>query len=156
MITFSVPGRGDFHIANIVLDYNGTIAANGLILEEIKPLLSTLAKQANLFVITADTYGTASRECRALGLTVKTFPQADIAACKKQLVEELGPKATAAFGNGCNDVLMLQAAALSIAVLEQEGMYAPLLAHADIFVRSIEEGLSLLLYPNRIAADLRT
>lgn len=156
MIAFSVPGRGEFHIANIVLDYNGTIAADGLILEEIKPLLSALREEANLFVITADTYGTAARECSALGLEVKTFPRADIASCKRQLIEELGPETTAAFGNGCNDVLMFQAAALSVAVLEEEGMYAPLLCHADILVRSMKEGLNLLLHTSRIAADLRT
>lgn len=156
MIFFSIPGRGNFTISNIVLDYNGTIASDGRIIEEIKPLLAQLKEKANIFVITADTYGTAARECAALGLGVKTFPRENVAINKKELVESLGAQQTVAFGNGCNDAAMFQVAALSVAVLEEEGLYAPLLAHADILVRSMAEGLQLLLSPNRVVADLRT
>ena len=46
-------------------------------------------------------------------------------------------------------------AALSIAILDTEGMYAGLLAKSDVCVRTIEDGLDLLLYPKRLIADLR-
>ena len=48
------------------------------------------------------------------------------------------------------------AAKSSIAVLEGEGMCAALLPHADVMVRSIAEGLDILLKPDRLRADLRT
>ena len=62
----------------------------------------------------------------------------------------------ACVGNGYNDVAMFDEADLGIAVLDAEGAYAGLIAHADILARSAAEGLSLLLYPDRIRATLRT
>ena len=59
-------------------------------------------------------------------------------------------------GNGFNDIQMFDAAQLSIAVLEREGMCAALLSHASVVVRSIEDGLDLLLKPDRLRATLRS
>ena len=39
---------------------------------------------------------------------------------------------------------------LSIAVLETEGLYAPLLLNADLLVKSSEDALDLLLDPKRL------
>ena len=46
-------------------------------------------------------------------------------------------------------------AALSIAVMDREGVYGKLLKNADLCVRSMQDGLDLLLYPGRIIAGLR-
>lgn len=59
-------------------------------------------------------------------------------------------------GNGFNDVLMFDAADLSVAVLEKEGTYAGLIAHADIVTRSIVDAFDLLLRTDRMRATLRT
>ena len=45
---------------------------------------------------------------------------------------------------------------LAIAVLEEEGMCASLLLHADVLVKSIADGLDLLLKPDRLRATLRS
>ena len=74
---------------------------------------------------------------------------------KAQFVRALAGGACAV-GNGFNDINMFDEADLSIAVLEGEGMCAALLPHADVMVRSIAEGLDLLLKPDRLRADLRT
>ena len=58
-------------------------------------------------------------------------------------------------GNGRNDILMFRSAALSIAVMDAEGMYGKLAMEADICVRSMEEGLDLLLHEKRLIATLR-
>jgi len=50
---------------------------------------------------------------------------------------------------------MLKEAALSIAVMDREGVYGKLLKNADLCVRSMQDGLDLLLYPGRIIAGLR-
>ncbi|MPN17053.1 hypothetical protein SDC9_164402 [bioreactor metagenome] len=50
---------------------------------------------------------------------------------------------------------MFKIASLSIAVLEKEGMCATLLSGADIIVKSIEDGINLLLNPNALIATLR-
>ena len=59
-------------------------------------------------------------------------------------------------GNGLNDIQMFDAADLSIAVLEKEGLCGRLLNHADVLVPSFTAGLDLLLKPNRLRATLRT
>ena len=50
---------------------------------------------------------------------------------------------------------MLKEAALSIAVIDREGMYPPLLPYCDLCVHSSEEALELFLHPERIIAGLR-
>lgn len=50
---------------------------------------------------------------------------------------------------------MFEAAALSIAVLENEGMCSKLLRESDILVKSIDDGINLLLNPNALIATLR-
>ena len=54
-----------------------------------------------------------------------------------------------------NDLRMLRAAALGIAVLGAEGMDPRLAACARIVVRRIEDALDLLLDPRRLVATLR-
>lgn len=70
-------------------------------------------------------------------------------------MEELGPHATAAIGNGLNDVPMLRAAALGIAVIGPEGAGGATLAAADVVVLSIEAALGLLGDPLTLTATLR-
>ncbi len=155
MINIRVPGRCEYKLENIVFDYNGTIAVNGKIISSIIEKLSILSRMADIYVLTADTYGSASMECRDLKLKVKTFPNDKAADYKGKIVEELGRDNTVCFGNGYNDIKMFKAAALSIAVLENEGMCAKLLAESDIMVKSIEDGINLLLNPSALIATLR-
>ena len=62
----------------------------------------------------------------------------------------------ACIGNGFNDIKMFDIAELAIAVMDGEGVCAALISHADVLVRSAEEGLDLLLKPDRLRATLRT
>ena len=121
MIHMEIPGREPLTLAHAVLDYNGTIAVDGLVLEELKPRLLRLRELVEVHVLTADTYGTVEAQCRPLGLAVHTFPRAGAAACKAGIVRDLSDGA-ACFGNGFNDIPMFDLAALAVAVLE--GAYA--------------------------------
>ena len=71
------------------------------------------------------------------------------------LVERLGPGETAAVGNGRNDVDMLRAAGLSLAVIGDEGAFSGALLAAHVVCRNITEALDLLLLPHRLKASLR-
>lgn len=155
MINIKIPGRCDYSIENIVFDYNGTIAADGKITPHIKEKISILCNMANVYVLTADTYGSAAKECQGLNLTLKTFPKDNAADYKEKIVKELGKKNTICFGNGYNDIKMFEAAILSVAVLEKEGMCSALLKESDIMVKSIEDGINLLLNPKALIATLR-
>ncbi len=155
MISIAIPGRETVTISAVVLDYNGTIARDGVLLPGAAARIQKLTALADVYVLTADTYGTVAQQCQSLGVSLRTFPQAGAADCKAAIVRELGG-GVFAVGNGFNDIPMLDAADLAIAVLEEEGLCAGLLPHADILVRSAEAALDLLLYPDRIRATLRS
>lgn len=155
MININVPGRCTYNIENIIFDYNGTIAVNGKISEATREKISLLCDMADVYVLTADTYGSAAKECEGLNLTLKTFPKDNAADYKLKIVEELGKDKTICFGNGYNDLKMFEAASISVAVLEKEGMCGALLREATILVKSIDDGINLLLNTNALIATLR-
>ena len=155
MIKVEISGRETLMIDHVVLDYNGTVAVDGILLEELKPRLQALLKEVTVTVLTADTYGTVRAQCEPLGLKVETFPREGAAKCKAEIVKNLsGGKAC--FGNGFNDCEMFDLADLSVAIMEGEGVCAALLSHAHVLVRSAAEALDLLLKPDRLRATLRT
>lgn len=110
---------------------------------------------AQLYILTADTYGTVKEQCCGLGIEVMTFPREGAAECKEEIVKGLSG-GVVCLGNGLNDIQMFDAADLSIAVLEKEGLCGRLLNHADVIAPSFTAGLALLLKPNRLRATLRT
>lgn len=155
MIKIDIPGREAIEIEHIVLDYNGTVALDGRLMAGAAERMEKLGQLARIHVLTADTYGTVQAQCAGRGIEVKTFPQANAAERKAEIVRALCG-GTACIGNGLNDIGMLDAADLSIAVMDGEGVCAALISHADVLVRSAEEGLDLLLKPDRLRATLRT
>ena len=78
MITIKIPGREELTLNYLVLDYNGTIAEDGNIIEGIRPRLAELSKDLAIYVITADTHGTAAKKCEGLPLQVLTFPTTEV------------------------------------------------------------------------------
>lgn len=156
MILLDIPGKEkEIQIETILLDYNGTIAKDGKIIEEIKPLLKELSKLVNLQVLTADTHGSAFNECEKIGINVKTFPINDAGKFKEDIGEQLGWDKIASIGNGFNDIVMCHKSILSVGVIESEGICARLILSCDILVTSIKDALDLFLHTKRIIATLR-
>ena len=58
-------------------------------------------------------------------------------------------------GNGRNDRLMLQTAALGVAVCQAEGAAVPTMLAADVMGSDIQDALDLLIHPLRLVATLR-
>lgn len=155
MLCINIPGRGDLELEHLVLDYNGTIAQDGRIIDGITERLELLKESLNIMVITADTHGTAGQQCRELPLTVKTYPSAQVAQIKAEEVKKL-KGGVVSIGNGFNDILMADASLLSVAVIGREGCCGSLLSHTDVVVTSITDALDLLLQTHRLRATLRT
>lgn len=61
MIEIEIPGFRVLQLAQLVLDYNGTLAVNGDLIEGVKSRLNQLTGSLSLHVITADTFGKAAR-----------------------------------------------------------------------------------------------
>lgn len=150
-----IPGYKTLQLDTLLLDYNGTVAVDGKIPDSVKERLEKLSKEFQIYILTADTHGTAAKQCEQLPVILHTFPVGNAAEYKQEIVDKIGGEHCVCMGNGRNDVLMFEKAALSVAVMDTEGMYAGLLKEADVCVRSIENGLDLLLYPKRLIADLR-
>jgi soluble P-type ATPase len=155
MINISIPGWGDMEIENIVLDLNGTIATDGRIPSEVKEKINSLSHGAKIYILTADTQGTASEESSDVKAELLKVSEKDSAQVKLRVMESLDPTRTVAIGNGNNDHLILKEAALSIAVLGDEGTSVSAIKNADIIVKNISDGLGLFLNPKRLIATLR-
>lgn len=155
MMKIDIPDYKVLDVKYLVLDYNGTIAVDGIMSDGIKDRLIALSKDLTIYVLTADTHGNVLEECKGLPVEIKTFSDGNAMAEKDDIVENLGRENCACMGNGRNDLLMCRMSALSVAVLDAEGMYGKLIREADVCVRSIEEGLDLLLNHKRLVATLR-
>lgn len=155
MINIEIPGFGDFAFQHLVLDYNGTIACDGKLLEGVMERLSILGENVEVHIITADTFGAVQEQMTGMPCKIKILDRSDEAIQKENFVRLLGAEHVVAFGNGNNDKLMLKQARLSIAVVGHEGCAVSALHAADIAVTDINTGLDLLIAPLRCKATLR-
>lgn len=154
-MTLNIPGYKTLTLSTLLLDYNGTIATDGIIPDSVKNRLCKLSEQFKIIVLTADTHGTARAQCDGLPLEIRTFPTGNAADYKAEVLHQEAADTCVCLGNGRNDIKMFQEAALSIAIMGTEGICSALLRESDICVTSVEDGLDLLLNPKRIIADLR-
>ena len=155
MLKVKIPGREEMVLNHLILDYNGTIAEDGFIIEGIADRLDSLSKLLHIYVITADTHGTAAQRCAGLPLEVKTFPTVQVGQIKAEEARKLSG-GVVCVGNGFNDIQLSDASDLSICVIGREGCCGALISHCDVVVTSIEDGLDLLLRTDRLRATLRT
>jgi soluble P-type ATPase len=156
MVEIIIPGYRRLHIQHLVVDYNGTLAQDGLLLEGVRSRLESLAGQLRLHVITADTFGMAGSQLTGLPCELVTLPVEEQAQAKLAYVDSLGRDKVVAIGNGRNDRLMLEAATLGIAVIQREGAAFETLSAADVLMPDILLGLDALRFPKRLIATLRS
>jgi P-type E1-E2 ATPase len=156
MISIDIPGCRKLGLEHLVLDYNGTLALDGKVLPGVAEMLSDLAPSIKIHVITADTFGLAKTQLAALPVNLQIIPVESQAEAKLQFVSDLGTGTVVAIGNGRNDRKMLKAAALGIALIQNEGGSAETIASADVVSTSIADALELLRHPKRLVATLRS
>ncbi|WP_077368607.1 HAD family hydrolase [Anaerosalibacter sp. Marseille-P3206] len=156
MITIDVPGYKTLNIHNVVFDFNGTIAKDGVLVDGVIEIIKDLAnKGVKVYVLTADTNGSVKRECSGLPVYIEKFDKGNAILEKRKVVERLGSDITASFGNGRNDSEMFKISTLSIGVIGSEGCFSKTIFESDIVVTNIIDGINLLLKPNRLKATLR-
>lgn len=156
MISVEIPDFGKLALHHLVLDYNGTLALDGKLLEEVTERLRILAGQLEIHVLTADTFGTVAANMQNIPCTVHVLARAEQDKGKLRYVEELGPEKTVSIGNGRNDRLMLKKSALGFAVVQGEGTAIEAILGADVVLPDISTALDLLINPLRLIATLRS
>jgi soluble P-type ATPase len=109
-----------------------------------------------IHVITADTFGKVEEQLAGLPCRIRVLPRDGQDERKLEYVGELGCEGTVCIGNGRNDCLMLRAAALGIAVLQEEGAASAAIGAADAVCPDVVSALDLLRHPLRLIATLRT
>jgi soluble P-type ATPase len=58
MIKIEIPGYGNQELMNLMLDLNGTLAVDGELINGVKERLNNLSELLDIYVVTADTFGT--------------------------------------------------------------------------------------------------
>jgi P-type E1-E2 ATPase len=138
-----------------VFDVNGTLAADGILIDGVAEKIAALREVLEVRLLTADTHGKQAEIDRVLGMKADRVQAGREREQKADYARALGAEHVVAIGNGSNDVEMLRAAALGIAVIGREGCASEALAAADVVVTDIPTALDLLLNPKRLTATLR-
>ena len=149
---YHLPDGSQLVLEHLLLDLNGTLTDRGELISDVADRLSDLAVDLDVRIATADTLGVATRISARLGIRVDTIQHGED---KARLVRSLGEEQTAAIGNGRNDIPMLRAARLGIAVIGPEGAAGGAIAVADVVCARITDALDLLLDERLMRATLR-
>jgi soluble P-type ATPase len=156
MIELVIPNYRSLALRRLVLDVNGTLALDGVLLPGVAERLARLKAEIDLHLLTADTHGRQAEIDRALGTQAILLRRGEPEAERKAAyVRALEPESVVAIGNSESDRLMLGEAALGVAVLGPEGLAMGALREADIAAADIGDALDLLLHPKRLVGTLR-
>lgn len=151
-LSVPIPGRGELRLEHLLVDVNGTLTNRGVLLDFVTSRLEHLRDMLDIRLVSADTFGTLDAIAGRLQVgAVRAATGED----KLRVLDELGRHRCVVIGNGANDALVLEAAAVSFAVLGPEGASAAALRCADVVCASITDALDLLLDPKALSATLR-
>lgn len=155
MIEIDIPGFGAVKLKHLVSDFTGTLSFDGKLIPGVRERLNKLSRQLDIHVLTSDTFGTALTELKDVKCKAHVLEGEYHDLQKEEYIERLGAASVIAFGNGNNDRKMLRIARIGIAVTEGEGAAVDILMAGDVHVKSIMNGLDLLLHTKRLTATLR-
>ena len=151
-LCISIPEADDLRLDHLMLDVNGTLTDRGDLIDGVEERLGRLRDALHIKLVSADTFGTVDAIARHLQVDAERAPTGPH---KLWALDLLGRDRCAVIGNGANDALVLEAAALGVAVLGPEGTSTAALRAADVVCRSVADALDLLLDPQALAATLR-
>ncbi|GHG06243.1 HAD family hydrolase [Thalassotalea marina] len=152
----NIPGKENISVSNVILDFNGTIAIDGKLIQGVAEKINNLSEQLNIIIVTADTNGTAESELADVNCKVINLSKSKEYGNKMDVLTALGKGHTICVGNGFNDHSVLKESVLGIAVMQEEGVSTKALMSSDIVFKSIIDALSCFEAPNRLKATLRS
>jgi P-type E1-E2 ATPase len=155
MITVDIPGKQIYNFEYLVLDMNGTIALDGMLIAGVRERLDILRPQLDISIITADTHGRAGEVAAALDVKMHKIARENEQLQKQELVRQLGAESVVSIGNGANDALMLKISGIGICVIGAEGASSEAMSNCDVVVPDINAALDMLIKPARLIATLR-
>lgn len=155
MFKIKIPEFKDLEVDRIVFDLNGTIACDGHLTAGVTAGINKLAEDFKIYVLTADTFGTAETLLADLNAELEVIDTDSGSEYKYNFVKKMDSSRVIAVGNGNNDVEMLKEAELGIAVIGPEGAAFNAMQNADLVVKDIIDVLDIIAKPRRLKASLR-
>jgi len=155
MIELNIPGRGELIVEHLVMDVNGTLAVDGILIDGVVKRIGSLRDRLKVHLLTADTHGGQAEIDHLLNMQAVRIQPGDEVEQKAAYVRQLGAQHVAAIGQGTNDTGMLQSAALGICVMSVEGLAIDAINAADLLMPDILCALDLFNKPLRLIASLR-
>lgn len=155
MLKIEIPAYKNLKIQNIVFDYNGTLAEDGELIYGVKNKLKEISNSLNVYIITADTFGTVKKNFEDIKVQVEIISKENGTKDKVDFIKEIGADRTIAVGNGNNDELMLKESAIGIAILGNEGLATKTMIASDLIIKDINDLFDLIKNKNRLIATLR-
>lgn len=153
MLTLSIKEKETITIKHLVLDFNGTLAIDGILIKGVREILHKLSSKLKIHIITADTFGSVRKELPEF--KIKIISAQKQAEQKRDYVNILGKENCIAIGNGFNDHLMLKESKLGIVVIQSEAAHKSAILAADIICKNIFDALQLFQFPDRLKAVMR-
>jgi soluble P-type ATPase len=124
-----------------------------MLLDGVGSRIAGLREKLELHFVSADTFGMLDEIAQSMHVrAVRVSTGED----KLRLIDQLGRDRCAVIGNGSNDALVLEAAALGFAIIGPEGASSKALRVADVVCGSVTDALDLLLEPTALSATLRS
>ena len=105
-------GKDQFH--RLVLDFTGTLSADGALIPGVEDRLHRLAENLEVTVITADTFGSARKALEGLPVGIQIIVDGQEKAGLVKAMADEEQENVVAVGNGRNDVPMMAVAALGL------------------------------------------
>ena len=156
MLEIKIPGYKTLNIQHLVLDFNGTIAKRGKLIEGVKEKLDKISGIIEVHILTADTFGTVRDEFSGNEINIEIIDENQRSIdYKKEFIKSLGKESVIAIGNGNNDSKMLKTAELGMAIIGGEGAAINSLWNAEVAVNSIMDALNLITNKKGLIATLR-
>ncbi len=155
MIDLQIPGRGIVQLQYAVFDVNGSLAVDGVLIKGVEERIALLRGKLEVRLLTADTHGRQVEIDKQLKFKADRLVPGDERQQKAKYIWQLGAQNVVAIGNGSNDVDMLKAAAISIAIIGHEGAASEAINAADVVTFSVLDAIDILLNPKRLIATLR-
>lgn len=158
MLNISIPGynKEELHLQHLMLDFNGTLAVDGKLIEGVKEKLNEVSEKLQIHIITGNSFGTAEKEVEGIFCTLKLLPKENQRLEKGKYIADLDYDSVISIGNGSNDKEMLQKSAVGIVLIQKEGASVEALMVSNIVCTSIHEALDLIINPIRMSATLRS
>ena len=100
MIVIDVPGLKKIQLSHLILDYNGTIAVDGFLIQGVKEKLRQLANDLEIHVLSADTFGNVKAQLEEITCKLTIIPQENQDEKKMAYVHSLGSENCVCIGNG--------------------------------------------------------